>query len=279
MQPYVILQAQNQSKARATDAAPIQGHTVKPLKEQKMFASAFLSYTNNMLSPKSRRLSSTPTVSQSNPTNMKEVVSQAILLSNQSATSKSTNHFSITRNARQVGTVTLNRPLHRLGETISAVVDFTAGEVTCSSLRCILETVEKVDPSLALRSTASITRVTRRIHASLSENMLFTKRVAFMPTIPVYMAPTLLTSGVELEWRLRFEFVTSKAAETKQENPQEEIRRFDLLEEVAQDDRGVTMAAIEAMACETFEVVIPITVFGDTVQDGGEEEESFGYPV
>ncbi|KAL9618519.1 MAG: hypothetical protein Q9160_006775 [Pyrenula sp. 1 TL-2023] len=279
MQPYVILQGQNQSTGIATGATPIRGRTTKPLKDQKMFASSFLSYTNNMLSPKSRRLSGTPTLSQSRPTNLKEIVGQAILLSNRSATSKSANHFSITRNARQVGTVTLNRPLHRLGETVSAVVDFTAGEVTCSSLRCMLETVEKVDPSLALRSTASITRVTRRIHASLSENTLFTKRVAFMPTIPVYMAPTLLTSGVELEWRLRFEFVTTKAAEFEQEDQQQEIRRFDLLEEVAQDDRGVTMAAIEAMSCETFEVVIPITVFGDAVQDGGEEEESIGYPV
>lgn len=279
MQPYVILQDQGRTQSIIPGSNPNQDQPAKTSQSQQKFASTFLSYTSGMLSPKYRRASSTPTLSHVLPTTMKEAIDHAILLSNQSSSSKSPNHFSITRSARRVGSITLNRPLHRLGETISANVDFAAGQISCFSLRCMLETVEKVDPSLALRSTASITRVTRRIHASQVENTLFAKRVAFMPTIPTYMAPTLLTSGIELEWRLRFEFVTAKANEMEQELQPEELGPYDVLEEIARDERGVALAAVEAMACETFEVVIPITVFGDAAQSSGEEEEAVGYPI
>lgn len=54
---------------------------------------------------------------------------------------------------------------------------------------------------------------------------------------------------------------------------------FHLLEEVVKDERGTINVAVENLECETFEVVIPITVYGDLVPDGREGEDVIGVPI
>ena len=49
-----------------------------------------------------------------------------------------------------------------------------------------------------------------------------------------------------------------------------------LLESVVSDDRGSILAAVEMLQCETFEISIPITVYGDTIVTGTEAEETIG---
>ena len=285
MQPYVILQ--DKARKRSIDSGLEPGNVSgkSQHRDSPDFDARFTTYASSMLDPKSRRQSSTgiddparltPTTATGSQVACKEAINSAILRSNQTSlpSDKSQNRFDIARNGMRVGAVILNRPLHRLGETIFAVVDLSRGEIPIFSVRCMLETIEKVDPSIALRSETSITRVTRRIHAASSENALFAKSLVFSPTIPVAASPSLLTSAIELEWRLRFEFATTRAG-----HEEDFASGADLLEEVGRDERGLSLAAVETMLSETFEIAIPLTVFGDAVKDSGEEEESLGFSI
>jgi hypothetical protein len=193
------------------------------------------------------------------PQTMKESIDLAILRSNLTgAANQSANRFEIARSGRRVAVIMLGRPAYRLGETISAVIDFTNNDIPCYSVHISLETSEKVDPAIALRSNASIYRVTRKVHASFSENALFAQRLAFSPTIPPNATPEFITSGVSLEWKLRIEFITPRL--THEDG--EEAFWDELLEELSSDDRGLILAAAERLPAESFEVQVPVRVYG-----------------
>ncbi|CAG7948012.1 unnamed protein product [Penicillium nalgiovense] len=205
----------------------------------------------------------------------KDVIDFAILRSNQAVNSRrSPNRFEIAREGKRIAVVVLNRPVHRLGETIIAAMDFGDATIPCYAVRASLETSEKVTPTLAIRSNASIHRTTRRIHASLFENTLHATRVAFSPAIPITATPSILTSGVTLDWELRFEFVTSNVR-GEQGAPPSGTR---LLEALSSDDRGTVLCAMEHLNCESFEIAIPLTVYGETVRERLPEENE-GYPI
>jgi hypothetical protein len=169
----------------------------------------------------------------------------------------------------------LARPAYRLGETITAGIDFTNVDIPCYSVRLSLESAEKIDPAIALRSNASIYRVTRKIHAAFSENALFAQRLSFSPTIPPNSTPEFITSGVSLEWKLRIEFMTPRL--TREDG--EETNWGELLEEISSDDRGAILAAVERLPSESFEVQVPIRVYGAVSGplDGMPDED--GFPV
>ncbi|KAK0107394.1 hypothetical protein ONS95_004087 [Cadophora gregata] len=183
----------------------------------------------------------------------------AILRSNiVTDTRQSANRFEIARSGRRVAVVMLARPAYRLGETISAAIDFSDAEIPCYAIHASLETSEKVDSTISLRSEASILRVTRKVHAAHSESALFARRVVFSPTIPSSATPEFITSSVSLEWRLRIEFVTPRVL--REHNA--ELGYVDLVEEVTRDDRGLVLAAVEALECESFEIAVPLRIYG-----------------
>ena len=284
MRPYVLLR--DEARVQRVENSP-----PRPAKEKSISAkswstaSEFLSFVDEISDRRHRRESftsiTTPLEKQTSfdaangQVSCKDAIDLAILRSNQSTTSdRSANRFEITRNGRRIATVVLNRPSHRLGETVIAMVNFSDAALPCYSLRASLETSEKVSPTIALRSGASITRATRRIYASCFENTLFSTRVVFTPAIPVSATPTIITSGVNLEWELRFEFVTSSL------HDEDDIGSsgVNLLETVERDDRGTVFASLESLPCESFEVVIPLTVYGGTTREpGGDELE--GIPI
>ena len=278
MNPYLILRDQARVKM-------IESTSLESSQETLIRASArpnestlddFLSYVDELLTkprhnpshgllsptaaPRSRRQSSIE-----EPSSAKEAIDMAILRSNTATEfQQSANRFEITRSGKRVAVVMLARPAYRLGEAITAAIDFTDAEIPCYAIHAALETSEKVDNAIALRSEASILRVTRKIHVTHSESTLFARRVVFSPTIPVSATPEFITSGVSLDWRIRIEFVT----------PQLSNGEFftDLLEEVASDDRGVTLAAAEALDCESFEIAVPLRVYGALAGNADKDE-------
>lgn len=151
---------------------------------------------------------------------MKERIDLAILRSNQNlnadddAPIQSTNRFTIARSGQHVGVLTIMRPAYRLGETIHIKIDFTLPIVESQPQQAFLthiylETLENIDPSLALRSAASIQRVTRKIHASASQTVFFARQTGVALEIPALATPSFETTGIQLNWRIRVEFVTS----------------------------------------------------------------------
>ena len=185
---------------------------------------------------------------------MKDLVDLAILRSNFTTA----NRFAIARSGDRVAMIMLARPAYRLGETVPVIIDFQGSDVQCYSLYAVLETSESIDPAIALRSKASIHRVTRRVHASQFDSTLAAKRVSFSPMIPLTSTPDFITSGVKLEWRLRFEFMTSRIGGVEET----EDGVIDLTEEVTRDERGGVKAAVQGLPCEAFDVTVPLRVYG-----------------
>lgn len=210
------------------------------------------------------------------PSTVKDAIELALLKSNSITSSKrSPNRFEITRSGDRVAVIVLARPAYRLGDAVSAAIDFQDAEVLCYSLHATLESSEVIDPAIALRSKASIQRVTRRIHEAHSESTMFARRAAFNPIIPVNATPDFKTSGVSLEWALRFEFVTSRA---RRDAEHCDVDNDGLLEEVAKDERGTVIAAVQGMPCEIFDVTVPLCVYGAT--SGFEQKGEAGiFPI
>lgn len=287
MQPHVILK--DLAKTSQLDDSH-QDYTTKPISNDVETSNMkFLEFVDRLLDRNRRRQSSSSIMMESfkgvdasnvlsHSQNVK-AIDRAIMTSNQigasSDSSTSPNKFEIASGGRRIAVVTLDRPLHRLGETVTVIVDLSNSDVVCSSLRATLETCEKVIPGLAVRSAATIARVTRKIYASRAENVLFVQRAVFMPTVPVLVSPTFITTGVSLDWFVKLEFGTVKESHQADDNLEQESAparsRFTkpvLLEEIVGDERGVVDVAVESLDCDTFEVTIPITVYGDVVQDG-----------
>ena len=246
----------------------------------------FLSYVENLLH-QSRQNSSLGLLSptgcgkksfvpaEEEAATVKQAVDLAILHSNSTLSSKrNPNRFEITRSGCRVAAIMLARPAYRLGETITAVIDFQEAEVSCHFLNATLETSETIDSTIALRSKASVQRVTRRTIASQSELTLFAAKVVFSPIIPSSATPEFVTSGVSLEWKLRFEFITSQ---TRDDTGLDD-GLHDLLEEIAEDDRGTVMAAVRGLPCETFDVTVPLRIYGATA-GLGERIEIGEFPI
>lgn len=289
MSPYVILRDQARTKSvDVTTSLKSLSITKKPSRPGRPETNSlgdFLEYVDNLLErPRQNSsmglLSPTGTIpGQSSmaeePQTMKESIDMAILRSNLTGTAnQSANRFEIARSGRRVAVIMLARPSYRLGETLTAVLDFTNCHIPCYSVHVSLETSEKVDPAIALRSNASIYRVTKKAHASFAENALFARRLAFSPTIPPNATPEFITSGVSLEWKLRVEFITPRLTQEDGEEPLSD----ELLEEISSDDRGVILAAAQRLPAESFEVQVPIRVYG-AVSGAPEAPDEDGLPI
>ncbi|KAF2281472.1 Rgp1-domain-containing protein [Westerdykella ornata] len=288
MSPYIILRDQARTSS-IPSPSEINGVNKKSRIGRKVEESTFndfLEYVDNLLErPRQNSsmglLSPTgttpgrPSIAEA-PQSMKEAIDLAILRSNLfGAANQSANRFEIARSGRRVAVIMLARPAYRLGETISLMIDFTETAIPTYFVHVSLETSEKVDPAIALRSNASIYRVTRKVHASFSENALFAQRLSFSPTIPPNSTPEFITSGVSLEWRLRIEFITPRLVHHEDGL---EVYNDDLLEEVTSDDRGVILAAAERLHAESFEVQVPVRVYG-AVTGAPEAPDEEGLPV
>ncbi len=293
MSPYIILR--DQARVQCLESTtPTSAMISQPLKSNKTSDALqsslddFLGYVDDLLtrprqnsslgllSPTDARASRRPSFIDE-PSSAKEAIDLAILRSNLATDSQqSANRFEIARSGRRVAVVMLARPAYRLGETITAAIEFTGAEIPCYAIHVALETSEKVDGAIALRSDASIHRVTRKIHSSHSEATLFAERVVFCLSIPATATPSFITSGVCLEWKILIEFVTPRFGnrEDSDNKPSTE-----LLEEISRDDRGVMLAAAESIDCESFEIAVPVRVYGALVGLIEKDDEPKGLVV
>ncbi|KAL8734712.1 MAG: hypothetical protein Q9166_001368 [cf. Caloplaca sp. 2 TL-2023] len=258
-----VVNGDNKRKTLSTDQA-LQNRSTTAEEEFLFYMSQLLDTSRRnsslgLLSP-STTGDKSPTASRRLSATMENVISHAIQQSNSIMPSKfSANRFEITRSGKRVAVIMLARPAYRLGDVIPIVVDLQESQIQCFSLRVTLETSEYIDPTIALRSPASILRISRRIYATQHESTISANRIFFNLAVPGTSTPEFITSGVSLEWRLRFEFGTSNQAyhgeDTHASTP-------DSLEEVAEDERGTVSVAVEVMPCETFEVTLPLHVYG-----------------
>ena len=287
MSPHTILQniASTSSVDNVCKAGVIPGD-LSPLKSSNSSSTEFLSYVEKilhtprlgsglgLLSP-TEIDSQTHTPMSEEPSTMRESIDIAILRSNVATSSnRSANRFEITRSGERVAVILLARPAYRLGEVVPIAIDFQESDISCYSLHATLETAETIDPAIALRSKASIQRVTKRIHASQFESTISARKVLFNPMIPTASTPEFITSGINLEWKLRFEFVTSRLGDVEEL----EAGIDGIMEEVARDERGSVVAAVQGLPCQTFDVTVPLKVYG-AAAEFNENTEAGGFSI
>ncbi|KAJ3565602.1 hypothetical protein NPX13_g7445 [Xylaria arbuscula] len=287
LSPYILLR--DQAKVQPHEKVSVSSAFKKRNKPEAPASTIndFLTYVDDLLdrprdgmsllSPTATAAPSRRSSSVGEPSDAKQAIDLAIIRSNMiSDSGQSSNRFVIARNGQRIGVIMLARPAYRLGETISMVIDFTDAEVPCYAIHAALETSERIDPSLALRSDASVHRVTRKVYASCSEATLFARRVVFSPTVPISATPEFMTSGLNFEWKIRVEFVVPSSISTSgsraansiddpsdQESPKEEQQGHPLLEEISHNDKsGLILVAAETLECESFEVAVPLRVYG-----------------
>ncbi|KAK3112279.1 Golgi membrane exchange factor (Ric1p-Rgp1p) subunit [Teratosphaeriaceae sp. CCFEE 6253] len=319
MSPYILLQ--DTARTTSVTPAPSSLNPAarfsakeaqKTVKAPKQALEDFLRYAERLLEPSDdvhgALLSPTspgpsPSISRKQsmveqlPTSMKGAIDLAVLRSNfatssgkqKSAEAQSLNRFNIARSGQLVGILTLLRPAYRLGEAVMGIIDFTAptqiaempAQAPTYAVLLELESAERVDPSLALRSSTSITRVTRKVHASVRENTIFARQVSFTLTIPHTATPTFETTGVSLHWRLRVDFTTQRqqsvATESEDQSAGDDA---ELLEELGTDERGTALIAKEKLLADTFEIAVPLKVYGVAgLESGGGGEGDALEPI
>lgn len=286
MTPYVLLRDEAQVVA-AGKGAKAPRNTTNGTSESSTLH-GFLNYVDELVNHSRHDLggtllsptAGTPTRSRrpsaiEDAASSKEAIDLAIMRSNLTADGQqSPNRFEIARNGQRVGVVMLTRPAYRLGEVVTMVIDFTDVDVPCYAVHTSLETSEKVDQSLAVRSESSIHRVTRKVYTASSEATLYSRRVVFTPTIPITATPEFVTSGVSLEWKIRVEFVVPSSSDEGSSGPDSEEgtagerqitprASHPLLEQISQDEKGgLVLAAVENLRCESFDVPVPLRVYG-----------------
>ena len=280
MSPYILLrdEAQVNSVGKEASLSP-KAHRSKASRAPATL-NDFLNYVDELVTrprdetngqllspsaqPTSRRASAITEESSS-----KDAIHFAIMRSNMAMEGQqSPNRFEIARNGLRVGTVMLTRPSYRLGEAVTMVIDLSETDIPCYAVHMTLETSEKVDSSLAVRSESSIQRVTRKVYVTSSDTTLYSRRVVFTPTIPISGTPEFVTSGVNFEWKIRVEFVVPSSPEEPQTEDSLEAettqpQEHPLLEQISQHERGgLVLAAVENLSCESFDVLVPLRVYG-----------------
>ena len=283
MSPHIILQ--NSARTASLDDRPKAGADKPQMNEGSLATEVpdeFIWYLKNLLDRPGQDSSLallSPTESMpeirsktvNESVSSRELIDYAILRGSAPAFSKlSPNRFQIQRGGERLAVILMARTAYRLGETIHAVVNLQDADVPCLSIRVTLESFEAIDPMLALRSSSSIKRATQRVHAVKLEYTVCAQRATFVSTIPANATPEFITSGVSLEWGLRFEFMAVKADRDKEQER--------LMEEVGEDDRGRTIAAVERLVCESFDVVVPLRVYG-AIGGSDEHVEVGGFPI
>ncbi|KAK1073672.1 Golgi membrane exchange factor (Ric1p-Rgp1p) subunit [Friedmanniomyces endolithicus] len=312
MSPYILLQETARTASITPDPASPFGAATFPAKEPqktvktpKQGLEDFLRYTERLLEPSESANgallsptspSSSPSTLRKHstidqpPSSIKEAIDFAILRSNFAkpspkqtpAEAQSPNRFNIARAGHPVAILTLLRPAYRLGEAVTGLIDFTSplpashDQPTHAPTYAVfleLESAERVDPSLALRSGSSIRRVTRKSFAAVHENTLFARQVPFSLTVPGTATPSFETTGVSLGWRLRVEFTTQREQLPQQSGDggvlgQGGLEGEEMLEELGTDERGTALIARERLVADTFEVAIPLKVYGAAGVEG-----------
>ncbi|KAH7156168.1 Rgp1-domain-containing protein [Dactylonectria macrodidyma] len=274
MNPYVLLRDQAQVTNPSLSGKEQKTNGVNGAHGRPSTMNDFLLYVDDLVSrprdesgsillPTSGNGNSRRPSAYEEATTTQESIHLAIMRSNMaSGGQQSPNRFEIARNGQRVGVVMLTRPAYRLGEVVTMVVDFTDADIRCYAMHATLETSEKIDPSLAVRSESSIHRVTRKVHAASSEATLYTRRVTFNATIPITATPEFVTSGVSLDWKVRIEFVVPSQGSDDSDS-RERPANHPLLEQISQDEKGgQVLVAVENLVCESFEIAVPLRVYG-----------------
>ncbi|KAF7728895.1 hypothetical protein EC973_005290 [Apophysomyces ossiformis] len=174
--------------------------------------------------------------------------------------------YDICKNNQRVAQLHLIKTAYRLGEPVMGVLDFEGAALSTFEVSIFLESNEAVEPSIALRQPHQIARISRKCHAEHHSFCLGHRQLAFSLPIPTIASPEFQTTGVKLQYYLKFEFITST---------QNESIFSPLFLPINVDNRHKHYQSAQQVDVSTFDCQIPIRVYGSP---GGADRALYGRP-
>ncbi|KAK9491363.1 Rgp1-domain-containing protein [Lipomyces doorenjongii] len=232
-----ITQAADDSETNGqllSNSEPAGKHREQAESDRKESLEDFMAYVDTLLSYKNshaiaKRIirppspTSPPEYPTSNPSSRsscRESVDLAIQRNSISADGLALNNiFEIARNKQKIATITLSKPVYKLGEIITLALDFSQAVLPCYHITASLETTEIIDPEIVHRSPAFNERATRKVYLQSAFSTLASKRASFSFCIPTTATPQFDTSYISSRWSIRLEFVTIPIKATKPSLP------------------------------------------------------------
>ncbi|KAI8344340.1 Rgp1-domain-containing protein [Chlamydoabsidia padenii] len=175
--------------------------------------------------------------------------------------------YDLCKNNQRVAKLQLTKVAHRLGEPILGILNF--GEATLSTYKVsiFLESQEIVESSISLRQPQYIARVSRKSHSEFHTFCLNNHTLAFSLPIPTTASPEFQTTGVKLQYHLKFEFIT-----TNQSRPSNTSTSY---LSINTDERHHHYQSKQQVQVSTFDCQIPIKVYGSP---NGSDRATYGRP-
>ncbi|KAI8977432.1 Rgp1-domain-containing protein [Mycotypha africana] len=170
--------------------------------------------------------------------------------------------YDICKSNQRVAKLHLIKTAHRLNEPVIGVLDFSEANLKTFKISIFLESIECVEPSIAIRSAQHIARVSRKTHSDFHSFCLNNQRLTFALPIPASATPEFQTTGVSLQYFLRFEFITG-------------IDQKPPFIPITTDDKHRHYQSLQNVVVSTFDCQIQLTVYGSP---GGWDNALYGRP-
>lgn len=192
--------------------------------------------------------------------------------------------FDVGANGRMILSLSLSRPVYRIGEEVLVFLDFSRSPVPSYHVTATLECTERVHasvvPGAATADNASedgepvepkADKFVHRIYSQVSKSLFTTSKVSLEFAIPFTGTPQFFTSAVAVSWSLRLDFTVGAIEHSSTNNPASAATSpsSGLLEAHAADgDRGHIFSAKQSLQTDSFTCRIPLQVY-PTNQDIG----------
>ena len=156
--------------------------------------------------------------------------------------------YDICKNNEHICQLVLGRLGYRLGESVTAVLNFTKSTVPCFHVSVFLEVYEIVEGQFAARSKDIIKQHTRICVGEFHQHTINSKRTAVVLNIPSKATPDFQSSAVSISWSIRFEFITGKES--------------GVLSNIADIEGYEHQRSVANVNVEPFDCTIPLKVYG-----------------
>ncbi|KAI9497852.1 Rgp1-domain-containing protein [Zychaea mexicana] len=201
--------------------------------------------------------------------------------------------FDICKSNQRVAQLHMTKTAYRLGEAVLGVLDFEHAILPTYEVSILLESNEIIESDIALRPAQQITRISRKCYAEHHSFCLSHRRLAFSLPIPSIASPEFQTTGVKLQYYLKFEFIvtqkpaanpdTTTSTTANHSSPSSSSSNSTTATSsipasyipINVDERHRHFQSAQDVDVSTFDCQIPIRVYGSP---GGTDRAVYGRP-
>lgn len=163
------------------------------------------------------------------------------------SSNRTLNSYIITNHLGKLGKFCIFKSIFKLGEDIIGYFDLTDGEIPCVQFTVTLQSEEIVNEDYRI-TKKGLSKCSSHLtnYSQCQEFCLHSQNAQISLPIPLTITPTFETNLITLNWRLYFEFVTTKTDE--------------LSNEIYEDDNGRLELSPKELNVQTMIWELPITI-------------------